>query len=84
MYELVSFVLSGKVRYEILRRLDKPKMPTALSKEIGTHQSTISRAILTLSGKGLIKCLTPSSKLYRLYQITQKGKEILKKIKEIK
>ena len=64
MEELISFVMSGKVRMKILQILLKgKKTPTMLAKEAGTHQSTTSRALLSLENKGLVKCLTPKAKL---------------------
>ena len=78
MYDLVSFVSRGKIRKKILKNLSEPKTPTQLSGKIGTHRSTISRAILSLEDKGLLKCLTPNEKLGRYYSITETGKKVLK------
>ena len=78
MYELVSFVSRGKIRRKILENLSEPKTPTQLSTKIKTHRSTVSRAILSLEHKGLLKCLTPNEKLGRYYSITETGKKILK------
>ena len=83
MFKLVSYVKRGEIRNEILKRLDKPKTPTQLTKEIKTHQSTVSRAINALVEKKLIACLTPEEKHFKYYQITDIGKEILKKIQEL-
>ena len=62
MYELVSFVLRGRIRHKILVALVKPKTPTQLAREIKTHQSTTSRALNSLEEKGLVNCLTPKEK----------------------
>ena len=82
MYDLVSFVSRGKIRKKILKNLSEPKTPTQLSVKIGTHRSTISRAILSLEGKKLLKCLTPNEKLGRYYSITETGKKVLKLMRE--
>ena len=79
MDELISFVMSGKIRIKILQTLvNSKKTPTMLAKEIKTHQSTTSRALLSLEKKGLVKCLTPKAKLSRIYSITELGKKVLK------
>ena len=84
MNELISFVLSGKVRIKILNSLLKTnRTPTLLAKEIKTHQSTTSRSLSDLEKKELVKCLTPKVKLSRIYSITDKGKNVIKKVNEI-
>jgi len=84
MYDLISFVLRGKIRYMALTALTDPRTPTQLAAEIKTHQSTVSRALKSLEKKGLVTCLTPNEKVYRLYQITTKGKKLLKKAATLK
>ena len=81
MYDLISFVVRGKIRKKVLSNLIEPKTPTQLSHIIKTHRSTTSRSILALEKKGLIKCITPGQKMGRYYQITNLGKKILEKIK---
>lgn len=82
MYDLISFVTRGKIRIKVLKALSEPKTPTQLSPVVGTHRSTVSRAILSLEKKGLVKCITPDEKLGRFYQVTPLGKKILEKIKD--
>ena len=77
MYELVSFVVRGKIRKEVLKNLLTPQTPTQISEIISTQRPTVSRAILALQEKGLVECLTPEEKMGRYYQITKRGKEIL-------
>jgi len=84
MEELISYVMSGKVRIRILQILLKgKKTPTILAKEIKTHQSTTSRALLSLEKNMLVKCLTPKAKLSRIYSITNEGKKVIKEINQI-
>ena len=84
MDELISFVMSGKVRIRILQiLLNGKKTPTMLAKEIKTHQSTTSRALLSLEKKNLVKCLTPRAKLSRIYEITELGKKVSNEISQI-
>ena len=56
-------------------KLKEPKTATEISKEIGKHRSSISRILLSLEKKGLVKCVNPEDDRYRHYQITNKGKE---------
>jgi len=73
--------MSGKVRKQILQELSKgKKTPTMLSRAIKTHQSTTSRALISLEKKKLVKCLTPKAKLSRIYSITEIGKKVIREI----
>ena len=84
MDELISFVMAGKVRIKLLQiLLHGKRTPTLLSKEIKTHQSTTSRALISLENKKLVKCLTPKAKLSRIYSITDLGKKIIEETDKI-
>lgn len=76
-----SFIERGKQRKIILQKLDKPKTPTELKNETGLHFNTVSRALIELEKKNFVKCLTPNQKLCRYYDLTNKGKIILRAIK---
>lgn len=80
MYGLISYLSRGKTRLSIIRLLDKPMTPTKIAEILKTHRSTVSRSLLDMEKKGLIKCLTPKEKTGRLYLVTKKGKEALKKV----
>lgn len=80
MYDLVSYIVRGKTRLEILKTLDKPMTPTQISNTLKNHRSTISRSLLDMEKKGIVKCLTPKEKTGRLYELTKKGKEVLRKV----
>ena len=80
MYELISFLLRSKNRKKVLKNLEKPGTPTELATKLQIQRSTVSRAILELQDKKLIKCLTPNEKMGRLYQIIDLGRKILKEI----
>ncbi len=74
----ISFMISSKHRKPILKLLDNPKTPTQIRNETNLHFNQVSRTLIELEKKGFVKCLTPSQKLNRFYQITDKGKKILK------
>lgn len=82
MYELVSFVNRSRIRKSVLENFEEPYTPTELSEIIKTHRSTVSRAILELEKKGLVKCITPNEKMGRYYQISDQGRKILEIIKK--
>jgi predicted ArsR family transcriptional regulator len=79
MWADVSFVRRSKNRTEVLNALQKgpPKTATQLAKELGIHRSAASRALLELTERGLVTCLTPDEKVYRIYGISERGKEIV-------
>ena len=76
----MSYVIRGKVRLSILNVLDKPMTPTKIAEQLKNHRSTISRSLIDLEKKGIVKCLTPKEKTGRLYLITVRGKRILNKV----
>ena len=83
MYNLISFVSRGKVRKQVLKELKEPHTPTELSRILKIHRSTISRTLLALQKKDIVKCITPKEKMGRYYDITKVGHSVLSKIKEI-
>lgn len=82
-WDIIAFVDRSKHRKIILELLEKPKTPTRIKEETKLHFNAVSRTILELEKKSLIKCLNPSQKLSRFYQITPKGKEMLNKLNKI-
>jgi len=60
--------------------LTEPKTPTQLSKELKLNVGFISNILIVLLKRGLIECLSPNEKRHRFYQISKKGKEIVKEI----
>lgn len=82
MFDLISFVARSKKRVNLLKALSEPKTPTQLAKTLNAHRSAISRDLLKLEKRELVKCLTPEEKVFRLYQISEKGKKILKEVEK--
>ena len=79
-YSLLSFFLRGERRKAILLCLNKPMIP----KEIGEHCNVsihnVSKSLKELVDRGLIVCKNPDDKFYRFYELTKKGKEIIKEL----
>ena len=82
-WEDVSYIFSSSYRKRVLEKLDSPKMPSALSKELNINKTHISRSLSELQKKKMITCLTPNSSKARLYVITDYGKEILKEVNKL-
>jgi len=81
MYD-IAFFNRSKVSKLIIEKLDSPKTAVMLKKELGKHREAISRSLLQLEKKGYVKCENPKDKNYRYYALTEKGKEVLKKVGE--
>jgi len=81
MYD-VAYLMKGKLKKRILALLDNPKTATMLGKEIKRHRSSISRILLELEKRKLVSCKNPDDNMYRFYQITKKGKNLIEKMKE--
>ncbi|MBI4044850.1 MAG: ArsR family transcriptional regulator [Candidatus Diapherotrites archaeon] len=78
-YELV-YLKSSKNRKHVLKALETNALtPTELAKKLDNHRSTISQVLLDLKDHGFVDCKTPKRHNYRVYSITKKGKEYLKK-----
>jgi len=83
MWDLVSFAHSHTRRLCLESLATGPKTPSAIAKSSEKHLSHISRAIRELVEKGLVECMTPNLPKNRIYRITEKGIEVLKKLKEM-
>lgn len=82
-WEDVSYVIASKTRKSILPRLETPRTPTFLAKDLSLNIANVSRALTELENKKLTVCLTPEQKVGKIYTLTKKGKEILSKMMEM-
>lgn len=83
MWDIVSFA-KGRTRTLCLESLASgPTMPSSIAVSAGEHLSHVSRALRELAEKDLVNCLTPKIPKNRIYEITPKGKEVLKRLKEM-
>ena len=78
--ELLSWVKRSEQRQNILRFLDKPRTPTEISGEVDAHIAQVSHSLSEMCEKDLVEVLNPDAKTGRLYQLTDKGEEILENI----
>ena len=88
LFEAIGFVKRGKNRFEVFKALDRPLMPSELTKKMyntasNTYFNMVSRALGELLEKGLVKVINPNERTGRIYDKTDFGKEVENKIKEI-
>ena len=82
--KLRIFLARSKLRYNVLQELEqKPQIASFLAKKISKHREVISRIFLDLQKRGLALCTNPKAPSFRFYKITEKGKKVLKKLKEL-
>ena len=79
----VSYVIASKTRKSVISRLETPRTPTLLAKDLDLNLANISRAITELEDKGIVVCLTPKHKVGKIYSLTKKGKDIAVKVKKM-
>ena len=83
-WDKYSFLLSAKNRRKVLFALDEPKIPTEIASMLGVNLSHVSRTLAELSNKGIVECLTPKSRVGKLYRRTKFGDEIATYLKNRK
>ena len=76
----LSLVARSKNRRKIIFALESNKMPSQLKKELKLEDSNVARALRELQNAGLIRCITGSAKMGRIYQLTNEGREIRKEL----
>lgn len=81
-YSLISFLVRGQRRKKVLLSLEKPKTPKEIANECKISISNVSNALAELLNKKLIVCLTPKEHFCRFYKLTEKGKELIKQLKD--
>ena len=78
-YNLISFVERASRRKSVFICLkNHPKIPKEIASECKISISNVSNALPELVKKGLIKCKNPEDHYFRYYEITNKGKELIK------
>jgi predicted transcriptional regulator len=82
-WDTVSFVLRGKNRVAVLASLTTPKTPTILASELHTSIPNISRTLRELRSRRLVESLTPNARAGKLYLVSDQGRIVSLKVKEI-
>lgn len=77
--ELYGFVFSSKRREKVLKALKaKPLRPFEIARKTKYKAPNVSRTIFQLEKHKLVECITPDKASWRLYSITDLGKQVLK------
>ncbi|WP_297897383.1 winged helix DNA-binding protein [Methanobrevibacter sp.] len=77
---LIAYVKSGKNRLKVLEIMEKQEklvFASDITKEVGIRVNHMGALLRELTEKGLLDNPNPSNKRQKLYQINEKGKEIL-------
>ena len=83
-YELLSFI-QGSRRKVVLQSLEKSaKVPKQIAEECQISISNVSNTLAELLEKGLIICNNPQNHVYKFYELTKKGKELIKELNKPK
>ncbi|MEA2070397.1 MAG: winged helix-turn-helix domain-containing protein [Asgard group archaeon] len=78
-WDTVSFVTGSQIRFKILIELNKKKAtPSELAKLLKYPISHISTTLSELEEKELVICLTKERRKNKYFDISKKGRELLK------
>jgi len=83
MWKLCSYVIRGRNRKRVFFALETPTTPTQLSKELKIHLPHVSRSLSELESRKLVECLTPAEKVGRIYRLSERGRRVLRIVKEL-
>jgi len=82
--DILIFFARSKLRLEVLKALgEKPQIASFLARKMKKHREVISRIFLDLQKQYLVKCKNPQVPSFRYYQITKRGKNLLKRMDEV-
>jgi len=77
--QLYAFLSTSKIRLNVLVTLARMDIrQIQIAKIIKEKQPNVSKALADLEKKKLVECLTPDKKAWKVYGITDLGKEVLK------
>ena len=77
--KLYAFISTSKIRKKVLESLlNKDIRQSEISKIVKEKQPNVSRSLRDLEKKELVICLTPEKKAWKIFGITDVGREVLK------
>ena len=83
IWELIGFIKVSQTRYITLKTLKTDfLMPSEIAKSTGLRTTQISNALRELKERDLVVCLNETARKGRIYQNTDLGLEILKRIEK--
>jgi len=79
---LRAFILRSKNRKQVMEQLKGgEKTQAQLHHTTKLYRTHVRRTLIELEKRGLVKCLNPKDRIYKLYKLTDKGKKLLISIK---
>ena len=82
IWDLIGFIKVSQTRYNTLRALETDfLMSTEISRRTGIRTTQVSNALHDLKERNLVECKNEHVRKGRIYQITEDGLTILKKLK---
>jgi predicted transcriptional regulator len=82
-WDLTGFIIRSSYRKKIFLKLNTPKRPSQIAKELDIRLTHVTRALRELKSKNLVRCLNPKEVFGRFYELTTKGKSILSEVKKL-
>lgn len=83
-WEDLGTIIASSRRRQILELLAIRAMtPKEISQQLNIHLSQVTRNLRFLEKRDLVLCLAPELRKGRLYGITEKGKSVMDKLKEV-
>ena len=80
LLKLTSYVQISKYREKTLKSIgDDVKIPTNIARDSGIRTNHISKVLAELKAHELVECINPEVRKGRLYRLTDKGYELIKK-----
>lgn len=68
---------------EYLYKTGEPRTPTEIGKKIDVSMNHVSRALREMADRNLVEVINPDAAYDRRYRITDRGRRVLTKIREI-
>lgn len=83
-WKTYGFLVGSRYRIRVILSLvSRPQVPSKIAKDVSMNLAHVSRTLNELESHGLVKCLTPSRSKGRLYEVTETGKRMIRKYKEL-
>lgn len=85
LHSLMAFLDRSRIRKESLEELAEHETgltPTKVAKRIDASRPNVSKQLIELEDKELVEVINPEANYNRYYDITDKGRELLKHYSE--
>ena len=81
MLKEVGYIQVSAYRTKVMKSLDgEVKIPSQIAKDTDIMQNHMSATLKQLKEHELVECINPEVRKGRLYRLTNKGEEIIKKL----